>query len=578
MLKKYLSLLGFLSLGPMVVLAQVNDKNRPEKAFVQRIRLDQELNYAKAINLAKEKNWRLELNTPAGKLRLVGVNSMGFPVYEQNYSNAVAAATTRANQLWPGGSSGLSLSGSSAAMRDKLGIWEAESQTPLPGHVEFDGRINQKDNTGSPGLHATHVAGTMVAKGVNPSAKGMAFGIPSLISYDTRSNQSELAAETGLLLSNHSYGIPGGWNFNSTDNRWEFYGRPNENEDFEFGYYSPLSQIMDSIAFNNPNHLMVFSAGNPRNQNGPAVGTNYFRPNAQGTLISAGPRPAGISSNDSYDIITHYGIAKNVLTVGAVTGIPSGYSRPSDVVMSSFSAWGPTDDGRIKPDVVAMGVGLLSSSNATGNSYATLSGTSMSAPNATGSLLLLQEHYQKLVPSNFMRSATLKAIAIHTTDEAGGQAGPDYAFGWGLLNVLKGSQVMSQALASPAPANRESLVLENSLVQGGSFSRTVIASGKGPLVATICWIDPVGPVVPEASYVLNDRSKKLINDLDIRITRAGGASTLPWTLSPDNPSLAAQKGDNTIDNVEKIEIIPLRYHTKEPCKGATKLIPWSSVA
>ena len=65
---------------------------------------------------------------------------------------------------------------------------------------------------------------------------------------------------------------------------------------------------------------------------------------------------------------------------------------PEDVVMSSFSCWGPTDDGRIKPDVVADGVGVLSSVSSSNTSYSSLSGTSMASPNASGSLLLLQDY------------------------------------------------------------------------------------------------------------------------------------------------------------------------------------------
>lgn len=53
-------------------------------------------------------------------------------------------------------------------------------------------------------------------------------------------------------------------------------------------------------------------------------------------------------------------IAKNTLTVGAVNDITAGYATTADVVMSSFSSWGPVDDGRIKPDIVANGVSLTS--------------------------------------------------------------------------------------------------------------------------------------------------------------------------------------------------------------------------
>ncbi|MGC5230973.1 hypothetical protein, partial [Klebsiella pneumoniae] len=79
---------------------------------------------------------------------------------------------------------------------------------------------------------------------------------------------------------------------------------------------------MDSIAYNAPFYLIVKSAGNNRGETGPAVGEPYFRFNAQNQMTAAGTRPSSISSNDSYGTITWDGNAKNILTVGAVRGIP----------------------------------------------------------------------------------------------------------------------------------------------------------------------------------------------------------------------------------------------------------------
>ena len=49
----------------------------------------------------------------------------------------------------------------------------------------------------------------------------------------------------------------------------------------------------------------------------------------------------------------------------------------------------------------------------------------MSTPSVTGSLALLQQHWNTLTGS-YMKSATLKALVIHTADEAGTYTGPDY--------------------------------------------------------------------------------------------------------------------------------------------------------
>ncbi|MEY4382194.1 MAG: hypothetical protein RJA92_1574, partial [Bacteroidota bacterium] len=376
-----------------------------------------------------------------------------------------------------------------------------------------------------------------------------------IIAYDFTGDKPEIATEAAnLLISNHSYGIVSGWNYNSSQSRWEFNGKSTDTEDYKFGYYSNDTQLLDSIAYNAPYYLYVKSAGNSRNVNGPAVGQPYFRYNASGTMASAGNRPDGISSNDGYDIISWDGNAKNILTVGAVNGISSTYGRPEDVVMSSFSCWGPTDDGRIKPDIVADGVGLLSSISTSTTSYASYSGTSMASPNAAGSLLLLQELYSKLKAGSFLRASTIKGLAIHTASEAGSAPGPDYKFGFGLLNVEKAAAVISASVANNNSTSSEHLMFENVLnATTTTFSTNVIASGKGQLRATISWTDPKGNV--ETVNVLNDRTPKLVNDLDVRVTTNGGAKVYkPWVMIPSSPSSDPSPGDNVLDNVEVVDV------------------------
>lgn len=515
------------------------------------LRLVENANHAKALLLAKQKGWPLTIKTKSGKSgTLIGVDGFGFPKYYITQSNLIAAATTRANQLWPGGNSGLALSGSTAALKNKLGVWDGGR--PLATHVELTGRITQKDQPATTEDHATHVTGTLIATGINPLAKGMAYGLQGIVAYDYDNDGSEMMIESpNLLLSNHSYGIISGWSYNTGSSRWEFYGRPNENEDYKFGYYSTDAQLMDSIAYNAPNYLIVKAAGNNRGETGPAVGKPYYRYDNNNTMISAGNRPATISSNDSYNTIPWDANAKNILTVGAINGIPGGYTRKDDATIAYFSSYGPTDDGRIKPDVVADGVDLLSTIAVNNTSYGYESGTSMSTPNATGSLLLIQELYTKLKTGQFLRSATLKGLAIHTADEAGPFDGPDYQYGWGVLNVEKAAAVVNAAVVSNNATTSTHLLYENNLTNGASQTYTVIASGNGALTATISWTDPKGDV--ETVNVLNNPTKKLVNDLDIRITK-GSRTYFPWVLDPNSPASPATKGDNITDNVEKISM------------------------
>jgi small nuclear ribonucleoprotein (snRNP)-like protein len=518
---------------------------------------NQKANYTKALQLAKTKHWDLIITSTNGnKAYLVGLTPNGLPKYYTTFNNTIAAATTRASQLWVGGASGLNLSGASANITNKLAIWDGGKV--LQTHKELVGRITQKDSTTGIIDHATHVTGTLMASGVNAVAKGMAYGLQGILAYDFFNDISEISSEApNIIVSNHSYGVIAGWVYNGSPSdgsaaRWEFWGRPNENEDVNFGYYDEDTKSLDDIAYNAPYYLYVKAAGNNRNQNGPAVGSPYYRYNANDSMVAAGNRPASLSSNNGYDILPTYANSKNTLIVGAVKGIANGYTQPSDVVMSSFSSWGPTDDGRIKPDIVADGVSVTSCVAANDSAYATYSGTSMASPNAAGSLLLLQEYYAQIKAGAFMRSATLKGLAIHTAEEAGDTTGPDYRFGWGLLNVEKCAAVIKAAITNNNSTSSEHLLYENVLANGDTFTKTIIANGNSPLVATICWTDVSGSVTPYAN-ALNDRTIKLVNDLDIRITK-NGITYYPWILDPANPAAPATKGDNIRDNVERINI------------------------
>ncbi|TSD67861.1 S8 family serine peptidase [Inquilinus sp. KBS0705] len=499
----------------------------------------------KAVALAPSRGWAILRKTKAGNLvSLQGVNSLGFPVYLTTHNNTTAAATTGTNTVQPGGSLGLNLSGSSSFLTNKLGIWDGGSV--YKQHQEFTGKtITLKD--GAAVLdHSTHVAGTMIAKGIYAPAKGMAFNATTLQSWDFDNDVSEMSsAASGLLLSNHSYGDVGGWDYNSTDSRWEWYGLPGDTVDYNFGFYDERTQSWDNIAYNAPYYLIVESAGNSRANNGPQVGEDYYgyTSRTNGTFINKGPRPATISNNDGYDIITTTGTAKNILTVGAVSPLPNGPVNRSDVAISYFSSWGPTDDGRIKPDIVGDGEDVLSTGVSSTSSYITLSGTSMAAPNITGSLYLLQEYYAQKNNGNFMRAATLKALACHTAFDAG-NVGPDYIYGWGLLDMKKAAQAITDD-------TKKSLISENTLQQGSNKTFTFTASGNGPLAISIAWTDPEG--TPTTTGVINSRTPKLVNDLDIRVT--DGSSTFrPWVLNPDKPSVAATTGDNIRDNMEQVYI------------------------
>ena len=539
-------LLAGLSLF-VLISSKAQRQTGPQLKVLDKIATDQQIieteRYERALKLAAQKGWSLTLKDDKGNTaKLIGVDDKGFPMYVGTQSNLVAAATIGTSRLWTGGSSGLNLNGSNVLLLNKLGIWDGGliNQT----HVEFGGRITPKDNATGVDGHATHVAGTLIASGVNPAAKGMANGIPGIWAYDFTNHLAEMAvASPNLLVSNHSYGSIAGWRFNSGQSRWEFWGAPGALEDWKFGAYNTEAMLWDSIAYFAPNYLIVKSSGNNRNEKGPALGTTFWRQNESNQWINAGARGADISDQTEYDLLPTYSTSKNSLTVGNTALIPGGYTNPLDVFLAASSSVGPTDDGRIKPDVVAPGSAITSTTNGSNSGYATLSGTSMSSPTVAGSAVLLEELFMKKNNNRFAWSSTIKGLIIHTTDKATTVPGPDYLHGWGLANIAKAASVLNNST--------NNLVTERNLRNDSSYSVKVVASGKGPLTATICWTDPAGQAV--ATNTLDDGTKKLVNDLDIRITQ-GSKTFLPWKLNGLAPRAAATRGDNDVDNVEKIEV------------------------
>lgn len=61
----------------------------------------------------------------------------------------------------------------------------------------------------------------------------------------------------------------------------------------------------------------------------------------------------------------------------------------------------------------------------------------------SGGSYQLQQHYQNTHSSTRMRSATLKGLALHSADEAGSADGPDYIYGWGLMNAERAAELIS---------------------------------------------------------------------------------------------------------------------------------------
>nr|WP_262921749.1 S8 family serine peptidase [Salinibacter ruber] len=441
--------------------------------------------------------------------------------------------------MWPGGSLGLNLTGDSR----RLGIWDGgEVRTT---HQEFGSRVQQKDNPSGLSGHATHVGGTMVAAGVRADAKGMAYEA-SLDAYSFSNDDSEMAdaAAEGLRVSNHSYGRITGWRARGPcGSGYHWYGNTsvNETEDYRFGFYGDGAKTWDEYVRSSRRYVIVKSAGNDRLDGPSSQPTEHFLPgnnceqSEQERDLDGGP--------NGYESLGNASTAKNILTVGAVEGIDGGYADPSDVQMSSFSSWGPTDDGRLKPDIVAKGVSVLSSYSGGDADYSTLSGTSMSSPMVSGSVALLQEHYQSIHGQDPWAS-TIKSVLIHTADEAG-NTGPDYKFGWGLMNVERAAKLMSR----DGDLGGGVYVQERTLSEGETIEYRVSSDGSEPLRTSIAWTDPAGT---PPSRELDPTDKMLVNDLNVRVEGPNDTPYQPYVMDPSNPSQPASTGDNERDNVEQV--------------------------
>ena len=460
------------------------------------------------LTKAKELNVPLRIDRPGENVAELYDFRGNEPIYRKTL-NINAAISNGANLLSP---APYNLDGTGI----RVGIWDEARVRST--HQELAGRVTVMDPTTNISFsdHATHVGGVVGATGIDANAKGMAPKV-NLNSYDWNSDYTEMTQAGAALatdsskipLSNHSYG------YDATV--------------YEMGVYNSEPRNTDALASSLPYYLIFWAAGND-----------------QGNLPSLG----------GYQSITYDALSKNIMTVGAVQDAVSGSLRSlSSASMTSFSSWGPCDDGRIKPDVVANGWEVYSSSSTGDTSYVSKTGTSQAAPSAMGSAALLQQLYAREFSGQRMRASTLKGLMIHTADDLG-NSGPDYQYGWGLINVKGAADVI---LSHKADLSRPKLIegtLSRTLsgVKTYTNNYTLVWDGVSPVRVTLAWTDPAG----STQTMTDSRTPNLVRNLDLKIISPNATENLPYvmpfvgTWTPASMSLPAIRGKNNVDNVEQV--------------------------
>jgi hypothetical protein len=483
---------------------------------------------------------------------LVGESEQG-PIF-MTPQDAVSANSIFADDLWPAGlypwqNTALTRNLTGAGIR--ASIWEANGPDGLAGirltHGEFNGgRVAQVDGAVA-GSHGTSVANVLAGGGILDVINGANNWGKLLrgIAYESEVRGHDLTdfgiESTNAVLdsqrfSNHSYGINGGWTtVNVGGTTWWFWILPAFTEDPRFGVYSSAlttgisSAQIDQFVLTSETHLPVYAAGNPRgigpgNPVAPATTISHLIPNGAGFAVSTVVRD-WINGDDGYDTVLSPGTAKNVLTVGSITDI-----NGSSFGISGFTGTGPTDDGRIKPDVVAVGQrntalgyggSLFAATKSSNTSYyngtttdtegtVNLAGTSFATPCVCGGLMLGEQRRKQLLPAaGPLLASTWRAASIHTALDSG-TAGPDYITGFGIFNAER----LVALLEGDVLLGRGTRIKEFTVATGApkSFFVTLPANTLGEL--TMAWSDPAGSP-PAFATVLDDPAAMLVNNIDL---------------------------------------------------------------
>ncbi|MFT3681692.1 MAG: S8 family serine peptidase [Ferruginibacter sp.] len=352
-------------------------------------------------------------------------------------------------------------------------------------HADFTGRLINR-NGYIPEQHGTHTSGSVASAGiVNVRYHGMATKstIISQFFSDIITNTPAYIQDTGMVLANNSY--------YTVDDKCPGNGK-----------YDELSVYIDNQLKQYEQFLHVAASGN------------------DGTLTCAPQQPFYGTVKSGWQA------AKNVLTVGGMSVY--------DYSIADFSSRGPMLDGRLKPEIVASGVAVVSTNPY--NNYGGGWGTSMSAPQVTGALALLYERYRQLHNGANPKAALLKTLLCNSAEDLGNK-GPDYTFGFGMMNVRPAAEALE--------SNRYFI---NTVSNGANNNHTInIPAGTKRIKVMLYWADR--PATSNAAIAL-------VNDLDLKVITPGAQTRLPLILNPAplHENDLATEGVDHLNNIEQVVI------------------------
>jgi hypothetical protein len=353
-------------------------------------------------------------------------------------------------------------------------------------HIDFTGRLeNRANNLTAGNTHADHCSGIILgAPNFRPRVRGQAPGA-NLITYDSYADYNaypSIYTFDNARVTSHSLG-----------------------QTCNSGYTSD-ARTSDVLLTNYPLMNHIHSAGN------------------------SGNTTCGGISGGWQTITGGFKAGKNVVTVANITKAD---------ILSSSSSKGPTTDGRIKPDISAVGTSI--NSTQPNNTYALNSGTSMACPAIAGSLAVLTQAYKQKFNGVEPSGALIKAIALNTADDLGYE-GPDFSFGWGRINMNKAVKCID-----------DSRFFTGSITQGGLNTHEItIPSGVKTAKIMVYWNDVAAN---------SGATQALVNDIDVDVTQmSNNTISLPWLLDPTtSPSTGtidapAVLGNDHLNNVEQVQL------------------------